>query len=423
MNKAIFLDRDGVINEEVDLLNKPEQLKLIKGSADAIKLLNKDFYVIITTNQPQIARGLCSEKDIQKINEVLKKELEKYGARIDGIYYCPHHPEKGFPKENPEYKIDCECRKPKTGMLEKAAKDFDLDLKSCFIIGDRTVDIKTGENANCRTILVKTGYAGKDKKYEIGPDFIAENLLEAARLISAIKETEDSKIKAVILVGGRGERLRPLTDTIPKPMLEIDGKPILEHQIRLLKKYGIGNVVICGYYLFDKIRDYFKDGSGFGVSIGYSYEESPLGTGGAIKKIESSIDSTFLVLYGDIMLEMDILKLIIFHKKNNSLLTLVLHESDHPYDSDLINTDGDRVIEILGKHVKDPSTRLAKTSLFVAEPGILGFMPDGKSDFDSDSLPKIVETNKVFGYITDEFIKDVGTLDRYDEIRKRFETA
>ena len=90
------------------------------------------------------------------------------------------------------------------------------------------------------------------------------------------------------------------------------------------------------------------------MSIGYSYEESPLGTGGAIKKIESSIDSTFLVLYGDIMLEMDILKLIIFHKKNNSLLTLVLHESDHPYDSDLINTDGDRVIEILGKHVKYP---------------------------------------------------------------------
>jgi len=420
MNKAVFLDRDGVINEEVDLLHKPDQLKLIEGSAEAIKLLNKNFYVIVVTNQPQVARGLCSEDDIQEINEKLKRELEKFNARIDAVYYCPHHPEKGFPGENPEYKIECDCRKPKIGMLEQAAKDFDLDLEFCFIIGDRTVDLKTGKNANCRTILVRTGYAGEDKKYESKPDFVADNLLEAAKLILAVKEVEDSRTKAVILVGGRGERLRPLTDNLPKPMLEIDGKPILEHQIRLLKKYGIRDTVICGHYLFDKIKDYFGDGSAFGVKISYSKEESSLGTGGAIKKVDNFLDSTFLVLYGDIMFDMNILKLIMFHKNNNSLLTLVLHETDHPYDSDLIKTDGNKVTEILGKHVKDPPTRLAKTSLFVAEPAIFGFMSDGKSDFESQTLPTLIKTNRVFGYVTDEFIKDIGTIDRYDELKKRF---
>jgi D,D-heptose 1,7-bisphosphate phosphatase len=418
--RAVFLDRDGVINEEVDLLHKIDQLKLINGSAEAIKLLNKDFYVIVATNQPQVARGLCSEEYIQKINEKMKKELEKSGAIIDAIYYCPHHPEKGFPDENPEYKIDCNCRKPKTGMLEQAVKDFDLNIEFCFMIGDRTVDVKTGENAKCGTILVKTGYAGKDKKYETRPDFVVDNLLGAAKLIKALKEIEDSKMKTVILAGGMGERLRPLTDIVPKPMLEIGGKPILEHQIRLLKKYGITDIVICGYYLFDKIKDYFSDGSEFGVNITYSYEKYPLGTGGAINKIKNFINSTFLVLYGDIMLEIDLLKLIMFHKKNNSLLTLVLHESDHPYDSDLIKTDGDRVIGILGKHVKDPPTNLAKTSLFVAEPEIFGFIPDGKSDFDSRALPAIIKTNRVFGYITKEFIKDVGTVERYEAIKKRF---
>lgn len=420
MNKAVFLDRDGVINVEVDLLHKTEQLKLIEGSADAIKILNKDFYVIIVTNQPQVARGLCSEEDIQRINEVLKKELEKFDARIDGIYYCPHHPERGFPGENPRYKIECECRKPKIGMLKKAARDFDLDLESCFIVGDRTVDIKTGKNVNCRTILVKTGYAGKDNKYGVKPDFVANNILEAAKLINAIRKMEDSKMKAVILAGGRGERLRPLTDTIPKPMLEIAGKPILEHQIEILKKYGIRDILICGHYLFNKIKDYFSDGSGFGVNITYSYEKYPLGTGGAIKKIENFIDSVFLVLYGDIMLNMNLLKLIMFHKNNNSLLTLVLHESDHPYDSDIIKTEGDKIIEILGKHVKDPPTRLAKTSLFVAEHEIFRFIPAEKSDFDSQALPAIIKTNRVFGYVTDEFIKDVGTVDRYEEIKKKF---
>ncbi len=424
MNRAVFLDRDGVINEDIDLLSRIDDLKLIDGAYEAVKILNDlGFRVIVVTNQPQVAKGNCSEYDVNSVNQEIKKRFESKNAVIDAFYYCPHHPEKGFPGERAEYKIACNCRKPNIGMLEQAKKDFELDLKSCFIIGDRTVDMKTGENAGCRKILVRTGHAGKDGKYNAKPDFTADNVLEAAVLIKSIKQIEDAKMKAVILVGGRGERLRPLTDTLPKPMLEIDGKPILEHQIELLKKYGIRDILVCGHYLFEKIKNYFKDGSVFGVGISYSDEETPMGTGGAIKKVEGFIDSTFIVLYGDIMLEMNLMKLVMFHKEKKSLLTLVLHESDHPYDSDLVDTNNSKVIKILGKHVKNPQTKLAKTSIFIAEPEVLEFLPDGRSDFDAEALPKIVETGRVFGYTTNEFIKDVGTVDRYESIRKRFENA
>lgn len=181
---AVFLDRDGVINEEVSLLHKPSQLRLIKGSAEGIKLLKENgFLVIVVTNQPVVARGMCTENDLKKIHERLEELLAKEGAKLDAIYYCPHHPDKGYPGENPKYKIECECRKPKTGLLLQAAKDFAFDVKKCVFVGDRTVDIKTGKNAGCRTILVKTGCGGKDRKFEVKPDYTCKNLLEAAKLI------------------------------------------------------------------------------------------------------------------------------------------------------------------------------------------------------------------------------------------------
>ncbi len=181
---AVFLDRDGVINREVDLISRPSQIRLIKGSAGAIKTLNENgFLAIVLTNQPVVARNMCTEGDLTKIHARLKQLLARKGARLDAIYYCPHHPDKGYPGENPKYKIDCECRKPKPGMLNKAAADFALDPNKCIIVGDKTSDIKLGENAGCRTILVKTGFAGKDGKFDVRPDYVCENLFEAVKII------------------------------------------------------------------------------------------------------------------------------------------------------------------------------------------------------------------------------------------------
>lgn len=156
--KAVFLDRDGVINYEVNLLHTPEALKLISGVADAIRMINKAGYLaLVVTNQPVIARNLCSIEDLDAIHAKLETLLGIEGAYIDGIFYCPHHPDKGYPEERTEYKIDCECRKPKPGLLLKAADQFNIDLPNSIMVGDRTADIEAGKAAGCgNSFLIKT---------------------------------------------------------------------------------------------------------------------------------------------------------------------------------------------------------------------------------------------------------------------------
>ncbi len=158
---AIFLDRDGTINKEVNLLNKPEQLQLLEGAAEAIRLINKsDYLTIIVTNQPVIARNLCSIEELEHIHATLETMLGKEGAYVNAIYYCPHHPDKGYPEERPEYKIDCECRKPRPGMLLQAAKDWNIDLSQSVMIGDSNRDFQVGKNAGCKdSIIIETNKA------------------------------------------------------------------------------------------------------------------------------------------------------------------------------------------------------------------------------------------------------------------------
>lgn len=154
---AVFLDRDGVVSKEVDLLCKPEQLELIPGAAEAIRLINKKgLLAVIVTNQPVIARNLCSIEELENIHALLETKLGKEGAYLNAIYYCPHHPDSGYPEERKEYKIVCNCRKPKPGMLLQAAKDWNIDLSKSVMIGDRDSDVKAGETAGCeKTIKIE----------------------------------------------------------------------------------------------------------------------------------------------------------------------------------------------------------------------------------------------------------------------------
>lgn len=148
--KAIFLDRDGTINYHIGFLTNHQQFELIPGVAEAISLINKSGYLaIIVTNQPVIARGECTWEELQVIHNKMETELGKKGAFVDAIYVCPHHPDKGFAGERPEYKCDCDCRKPAAGMLKKAAEDFNIDLSASYMIGDGQRDIESGENAGC----------------------------------------------------------------------------------------------------------------------------------------------------------------------------------------------------------------------------------------------------------------------------------
>lgn len=155
--KAIFLDRDGTINVYKGFLTKAEDFELIPGAAEAIKLINRSGYlVIVVSNQPVIARGDCTFEELQTIHNRMETLLGKEGAFIDAIYYCPHHPDKGFEGEHPDYKFDCNCRKPKPGLLLQAAKDWNIDLNKSYMIGDSERDVLAGNAAGCKqSYLIK----------------------------------------------------------------------------------------------------------------------------------------------------------------------------------------------------------------------------------------------------------------------------
>lgn len=182
--KAVFLDRDGTINVLKGFLKKAEDFELLPNVAEAIKAINSSEYLaIVATNQPVIARGECTFEELEKIHTKLETLLGRQGAFINDLFFCPHHPHKGYEGEKPELKLDCDCRKPKIGMLLKAAEKYNIDLSQSWYVGDTTMDIQTGINAGMKTVLVKTGEAGKDGKYPAKADFEAENLIDAVEKI------------------------------------------------------------------------------------------------------------------------------------------------------------------------------------------------------------------------------------------------
>ena len=178
--KAIFLDRDGTINEYVGFLRDINDFKLLPTVTEAVAKINASSYLtIVATNQPVIARGEVSFKELDEIHKKMETELGEQGAYLDDIFFCPHHPHKGFEGEIPELKIDCNCRKPKIGMLKQAAEKYNIDITASWFIGDTEVDVQTGKNAGMKTILVLTGE--KSQKHEA--DYVAINLLEAVNLV------------------------------------------------------------------------------------------------------------------------------------------------------------------------------------------------------------------------------------------------
>ena len=183
--RCIFLDRDGTINVFGDFVRKSESLYLIPGAAEAIKRINASpFLAICVTNQPVIARGETTLGELEQIHFKLEDLLGDEGAYLNDLYFCPHHPDKGFPGEVPEYKIKCNCRKPNIGMLQKAQAHYNIDLSKSWMVGDTLQDVQTGINAGCRTVLLTSGDPRPYAKYaDAKPDYVAKDLAEAVDYI------------------------------------------------------------------------------------------------------------------------------------------------------------------------------------------------------------------------------------------------
>jgi D,D-heptose 1,7-bisphosphate phosphatase len=180
--RAVFLDRDGTINKANSFITGVDEFFLIEGTAEAVKIINNSGYLaIVITNQPVIARGECSLEELDSIHQKMESELGKSGAYLDDIFFCPHHPDKGFPGERPEYKIDCECRKPKPGMILEAAKKYNIALHDSWMVGDDKRDILAGRAAGCKTVLISDPAQGYEANGSTaGPDYYCESLKQFA---------------------------------------------------------------------------------------------------------------------------------------------------------------------------------------------------------------------------------------------------
>jgi histidinol-phosphate phosphatase family protein len=182
--KCIFLDRDGTINKYVGFLRHSEEMELLPNVSEAIKKINESEYLtIVITNQPIIARGESTIENLDLIHKKMETLLGKDGAFIDDLFYCPHHPDKGYEGEVPELKIKCHCRKPDIGLIKEAVQKYNIDLTESYMIGDSTIDVECAKRAGIPSILLMTGQAGTDKKFDTKPDFVADDLLDAVNII------------------------------------------------------------------------------------------------------------------------------------------------------------------------------------------------------------------------------------------------
>jgi len=229
-------------------------------------------------------------------------------------------------------------------------------------------------------------------------------------------------MKVVILAGGKGTRLKEFTRDIPKPMVQLAGKPILQYQVELCARFGCEEIILVVNHLAQPIIDHFGDGSDFGIPIRYFHEESPLGTVGGVKELEADLTEDFLVLYGDVMMEMDLQRLIDFHQQKNSEATLVVHPNDHPYDSDLVEMDEDeRIVKVLPKPHPEGLRyhNMVNAAVYLFSPRIFSLLEKGvKADFGKDIFPKIYKQLEMYGYNTPEYLKDMGTPDRKEQVEQ-----
>jgi D,D-heptose 1,7-bisphosphate phosphatase len=222
---AIFLDRDGTLNVDHGFIKRPGDIQLFPGAAEAVRRINDSGYLaVIVTNQPVIARGDCTETQLEQVHARLEELLGEGGAYVDRIYYCPHHPDAGFPNERPELKFKCDCRKPQPRMIRQAVDDNSIELAKSFIIGDSTADFLMANQLGLHSIGVATGSAGLDEKYPVEPDYSATDIASA---VSFILDVHPSLLEAV----------RPLVHSIQREGLVFiggvarSGKSTLAHAL------------------------------------------------------------------------------------------------------------------------------------------------------------------------------------------------
>lgn len=257
------------------------------------------------------------------------------------------------------------------------------------------------------------------------------NAIENSKLLEVSNHHEDSDsywivkggklLKAVILCGGQGTRLKPITYEIPKPLLPVKGKPILENLIDLLKKYEINEVLFAVGHLKEKIKEHFGKGYNYGIRAEYLEESKPLGTAGPLKLAEKLLDSTFIVSNGDELKDINIKEMLEQHKATKALITIALTEVADPSAYGVAKLDGNKIAEFVEKPSKDKApSNFINAGFYIMEPEVLGYIPDGFSMLEKDLFLKIAKLGRLYGYKFKGQWFDTGNMERYEEAIKNW---
>jgi NDP-sugar pyrophosphorylase family protein len=225
--------------------------------------------------------------------------------------------------------------------------------------------------------------------------------------------------KALILAGGKGTRFKPITDEIPKPMIPLQGKPIIQHTIDLLKKYGIREIYISVGYKADKFKEYFGDGSKFGVKINYIEETEPMGTAGPLKLAKEYLNETFVMCNADELKDIDLIDMCLFHKENGAKATIALTTVNDPSAYGVAKMQGAKILEFIEKPANPPSN-LINAGLYILEPEVIDMVPEGFCMVEKQIFPNIAQDQKLYGYHFTGQWYDTGNLERYAKALKEW---
>ncbi|MCX6695459.1 MAG: sugar phosphate nucleotidyltransferase [Candidatus Altiarchaeota archaeon] len=226
--------------------------------------------------------------------------------------------------------------------------------------------------------------------------------------------------KALILAGGKGTRMRPLTYEIPKPMIPLKGKPLIQHIIELCRKYDVRDIVLSVGYLGEKVKQHFGDGSNLGVRISYIEEKDELGTAGPLNLGREMFDGPFLMFNGDVLCTLDIPDFIRFHEENKGLATIALTQVDDTSSFGVVRMKGDKILEFIEKPSGKEESKLINAGVYILEPEVFNYVPKGKASIERDIFPKLAKEGKLYGYHFEGEWLDTGTPEAYEKAIKQW---
>jgi len=262
------------------------------------------------------------------------------------------------------------------------------------------------------TLTIEKDILGRVDQSVNGTD--VKNRSHAVELLLTKAFGENKPSKAIILAGGKGTRMKPMTNFLPKPMLRIHDKPILEHNIELLKRHGIKDIVLSIGYKGDKIKEYFGDGRQFGVNISYIEEDEPMGTAGPLNLLKGKINDTFILMNGDELKDIDLEDMFMFHKRNKGTATLALTTVEDPSMYGVAVMNGNRIRTFVEKPNKQNApSKLISAGLYILDPEVLKSVPEGFSMMENDVFPKLATNEKLLGYVFSGQWFDTGTPERF----------